>query len=99
MRLNTTTAAIVALAAKVALAENQNETWPDKCKVLQFSNVVSDKLLRLLLFSDVSLGLLIMDSTLNGKISGAVDECTLSPRTGVLKCKKGGNVLSLETNK
>ena len=45
MRLITTTTTILALAARVALAEEKNETWPDKCKVLQFANAVSESAL------------------------------------------------------
>ncbi|KAK8032081.1 hypothetical protein PG990_001815 [Apiospora arundinis] len=112
MRLVTATAAILALTARTALAEEQkNETWPDKCKVLQFANAVSESALLKVHCDDgppcVQLDLNqcigIKDDKLlglkDGKISGSVDKCTMSPRTGMLKCKKkGGDVLSLETN-
>lgn len=45
MKLTTAAAAILALATGAALAQDKNETWPDKCKVLQFANAAADSAL------------------------------------------------------
>lgn len=45
MRLITIAPWVLSLAARTALADEKNETWPDKCKVLQFSNAVSESAL------------------------------------------------------
>ncbi|KAK7911180.1 hypothetical protein PG985_013661 [Apiospora marii] len=111
MKLTAAAAAILALAAKPILAQEKNETWSDKCKVLQFANAVADSALLKVhcddgppcVELDLNQCLGVKDNKLvglkDGKISGAVDECIMSPRTGMLKCKqKGGDVLTLETN-
>lgn len=42
MKPTTAAAAIIALAARAAPAQEKNETWSDKCKALHFTNAVSE---------------------------------------------------------
>ncbi|KAK7966394.1 uncharacterized protein PG986_000671 [Apiospora aurea] len=111
MKPITTATTILALTAKAVLAQENNKTWSDKCKVLQFANAVSDSAMLKVACDDgpacvqldLSQCLGIKDNKLvgleNGKFSSDVEECIMSPRTGMLKCKKkGGEVLAVETD-